>query len=128
MPSIYANLVIVGLSGGVGCAARAVVRDLFVRREVEAWRVIVGINVLGSAAAGVLFGLPWNLGAVQVMALGGVLAGWTTYSAFSVDCVLLWQRGRSLQAFACWGATIVGAPIAALGSFAATTLVLGGGQ
>jgi CrcB protein len=107
------HLLLTAITGGLGCGARALVRDACVRAGVPAWISIVVINVLGAAAIGAAMsaGLdqPWTT------ACAGFLAGWTTYSAFSVDVVLLWTRGRRLAAAICWTATLVGAPLAAWG-------------
>ncbi len=56
------------------------------------------VNVAGSLAMGLLAGLfalkagpgqPWRL-----FLTTGVLGGFTTFSAFSLDAVLLWERGE----------------------------------
>jgi CrcB protein len=70
--------------------------------------------VAGSAAS-----IEENAGAWMVVAATGVRAGWTTYSAFSMDVVQLWLRGERGHAAALWAATLVGAPLLALAGGAA---------
>jgi CrcB protein len=63
------------------------------------WGTLV-VNVLGGLAAGVVAG--WFLSrsaggadSTSLFLMTGLLGGFTTFSAFSVDAVLLWQRGEA---------------------------------
>jgi CrcB protein len=63
------------------------------------------VNVLGGLAAGVVAGtmMQRSIGGsdpTYLFVMTGVLGGFTTFSAFSVDAVLLWQRGDQLAATA----------------------------
>ena len=67
------------------------------------WGVLI-INVLGSTIMGLLAGYfafriaePWSQSA-RLFAMTGVLGGFTTFSAFSLDAVLLWERGAHVSA------------------------------
>ena len=59
------------------------------------------VNVAGSLAIGLLAGV---LGALEsgqgtrLFLITGVLGGFTTFSAFSLDALILWERGAPLQA------------------------------
>ena len=99
-------------AGSVGCGLRSLVRDGLVGTGVQAWGAILLINVLGAGAMGAAAAAlePGSLAAVTA---GGVLAGWTTYSAFSVDVLLLWRSARRAAAAVCWAATMLGTPLAA---------------
>lgn len=110
------SLVILSVAGGLGCAARSLARDFLVRSGMQAWQGILLINLTGSAALGAVLASP--LGGTAAAACAGFLAGWTTYSAFSVDVVLLWRAGTRWAAIACWSGTIAGAPLAAWGAHA----------
>ena len=63
------------------------------------WGTLV-VNVLGSFIMGLLAGwLAFRAGtgwsqAVRLLLTTGVLGGFTTFSAFSLDTVLLWERGE----------------------------------
>ena len=63
----------------------------------------LAVNVIGSLAMGVLAG--WlarhgESGEQYRLLLGvGLLGGFTTFSAFSLEMAMLLQRGQSLQAF-----------------------------
>ena len=64
----------------------------------------LAVNVVGSLAMGVLAGwfasrlaAPWS-GDARLLLMTGVLGGFTTFSAFSLDAVALWERGAGLAA------------------------------
>jgi CrcB protein len=57
------------------------------------------VNVLGGLAAGLVAGAMLQRSAggadpLYLFVMTGVLGGFTTFSAFSVDALLLWQRGE----------------------------------
>jgi CrcB protein len=60
-----------------------------------------GVNVAGSFAIGLLAGL---FGAMEtghnarLFLITGFLGGFTTFSAFSLDALTLWERGAAMQA------------------------------
>ena len=61
------------------------------------------VNVIGGLAAGLVAGwiLSRSLGgadSTSLFLMTGVLGGFTTFSAFSLDAVLLWQRGEPAAA------------------------------
>jgi CrcB protein len=90
------------------------------------WGTFV-INLLGALVMGAVAGsaasIEENAGQWMVVAATGVLTGWTTYSAFSMDVVQLWLRGERGHAVALWAATLVGAPLLALaGGIAAASI------
>ncbi len=78
---------------------------------------ILACNLIGSTLMGVLVGLfalsaeasaPW-----RAFLMVGVLGGFTTFSAFSADTILLWERGAFGQA-ALYVALSVGLSLAGL--------------
>lgn len=71
------------------------------------------VNVVGSFAMGALAGWlafkageSWSQSARLFLATG-VLGGFTTFSAFSLDAVLLWERGEILSAALYVGGSVV---------------------
>lgn len=62
---------------------------------------ILVINILGSFLMGVLTGVFAHVAepsqAVKAFLVVGVLGGFTTFSAFSLDAVMLWERGAVAQ-------------------------------
>jgi len=71
------------------------------------------VNVLGGFAMGVLAGwLALKAGegwtqSVRLFFATGILGGFTTFSAFSLDAVLLWERGQGGAAIAYVLASVV---------------------
>jgi fluoride exporter len=101
-------LVFVG--GGIGASARHGVNLLAARwLGVDfPWGTLL-VNVVGSAAMGLLAGWfafrsdPFWTQHARLFATTGFLGGFTTFSAFSLDAALLWEK----NAFALMGAYVV---------------------
>jgi CrcB protein len=81
----------------------------------------MAINVAGSLLMGIVAGYlafrageGWTQG-VRLFLATGVLGGFTTFSAFSLDAVLLWERGAALQALG----YVVGSVVLSLGGLVA---------
>ena len=125
-----AHLAVVSLSGGAGCALRVVVRDALARRGSHPWWSTWFVNLSGAFAMGLVAGSASGaspaLGHASTTVLAGLLAGWTTYSAFSMDVVQLWLRGARVHACGLWAATLAGAPAAALAGGAIARTAIGG--
>ncbi|HEX8167059.1 MAG TPA: fluoride efflux transporter CrcB [Beijerinckiaceae bacterium] len=70
------------------------------------------VNVVGSFAMGLLAAWlafragGWSQG-MRLFLATGVLGGFTTFSAFSLDAVLLWERGAALLAVGYVAASVV---------------------
>lgn len=116
-------LVFVG--GGVGAAARH-----GVNRIALAWLGpnfpfgTLAVNVGGSLAMGLLIGVLASTQAgvsnnVRLFLATGVLGGFTTFSAFSLDALTLWERGQWALA-ACY---VIVSVLLALGAIAAGFLL-----
>lgn len=95
------HLLLVMLGGGVGAGARHVV-NLGAMRVAGAvpWQT-AGINILGSLLIGLLAG--WfarragTAPELRLFLVTGVLGGFTTFSAFSLDFATLWEAGKGGQ-------------------------------
>jgi CrcB protein len=105
---------LVFLGAGVGGALRHGVNVACARACGTAfpWGTLA-VNVVGSFAMGLLVawlafraGSGWSQGARLFLATG-VLGGFTTFSAFSLDVVLLWERGAALAALGYVAASVV---------------------
>lgn len=88
----------------------------------------LAINIAGGLMMGVLAGVlarglgsePWRL------FLGvGVLGGFTTFSAFSLDAVLLAERGQALLALGYVLASVLGSILALAGGLSLTRAIMG---
>ena len=125
------HVVLLSVFGGIGCALRVTVRDAARRRGHAPWSTICMINLFGSAAIGMVLAMAKVRGDGSphaVSAAVGVLAGWTTYSAFAMDVVQLWLRGDRARAAVIWMATMFGSPMLAWAGAWAVRASLGGGS
>lgn len=120
------------LSVAAGGAIGATLRWLVVRWAAHAfgpgfpWGTVI-VNVAGSAAMGILAVLlmerfPGAWGRYAPFLMTGVLGGFTTFSAFSLDALFLIERGRNLAAAGYMGASVV---LSVAGLWAGLTLARG---
>lgn len=90
------TLISVALGGALGAVGRFLV-GLLALRVMGAgfpWATL-GVNVVGSFAMGILFVLLMHSSSIRLnlFLLTGVLGGFTTFSAFSLDAIALYERG-----------------------------------
>ncbi|MDB5445896.1 MAG: crcB [Phenylobacterium sp.] len=113
------NYLLVAFGGGLGAVARYGLGRLMTRAFGVAWPYgTFAANVLGGLCMGLLISyLAHRGGADQEkwrLLLGvGVLGGFTTFSAFSLEIALMIER-RELIAASAYGAASVGLSITAL--------------
>jgi CrcB protein len=81
----------------LGGAAGSVLRYLMVAAIGAPWGT-AAVNLLGSFLIGALFVLLDARTGWQLLLMTGLLGGFTTFSAFSLDALKLIQSGQSLQA------------------------------
>lgn len=91
----------VALGGALG----SVLRYLAVT-VVGAPLATLTVNVAGSFAIGVLFILLASRSHLSPLLMTGVLGGFTTFSAFSLDALKLWQSGQITAALAYISASV----------------------
>lgn len=81
----------------IGGAIGSVLRYLTITAVGAPWGTLA-VNVAGSFAIGLLFvalsGRDW----LSPLLMAGVLGGFTTFSAFSLDTLKLWEAGAMAQA------------------------------
>ena len=93
------NYLLVFIGGGLGATLRHLVNVVCARLLGTAfpWSTFI-INISGSTVMGLIAGYlafkgeasqPWRL-----FIMTGILGGYTTFSAFSLDTALLYQRGE----------------------------------
>ena len=65
------------------------------------WGTVI-VNIVGSLAMGLLIGLlakrTGTPNEVRIFLATGLLGGFTTFSAFSLDAISLWERGDTVSA------------------------------
>ena len=94
--SRWLELLVVAVAGGAGAGLRYVLDRLIGARGRGGFPLgILVVNITGSFALGLLTGLGTVVVPQLAVVLGtGLLGGYTTFSAVSVDSVLLAERGR----------------------------------
>ncbi len=105
VPLHFQFLLLVFLGGGIGSSMRYGVNLATVAwfGPHFPWGTLT-VNVVGSAVMGAFAG--WLLtrepgtgsDALRLFFMTGILGGFTTFSAFSLDVVVLWQRGAAMSA------------------------------
>ncbi len=108
------TLLQVAVGGAIGSMARFLVTAGVARACLPGFPLgTLVVNVAGSFAMGVLFIVMTREGRLSPLLMTGVLGGFTTFSAFSLDAVCLWERGDQ-GAAALYVGLSVGLSIAAL--------------
>jgi CrcB protein len=126
MPNALGYL-LVFIGGGLGAVARHGVNraGLALLGPGFPWWTMA-VNIAGSFLIGLLAGLFGAMETGHNMRLfltTGVLGGFTTFSAFSLDALTLWERGALLQAGLYVAATIILSLLAAAVGLLLTRLV-----
>jgi CrcB protein len=96
------SLPLVALGGAIGASLRFLAVGLW----PAPWG-IMAINVLGCLLMGGLFVLLEGRSAWVFFLMTGVLGGFTTFSAYALDTMKLWQAGQILPALAYAGGTVI---------------------
>jgi len=110
------NLLLVVVGGGIGAGIRHLT-------NIGALRLVgpnfpwgtMAINIVGSFAMGLFIAMLMRRGGsneLRLFVATGILGGFTTFSAFSLDFATLWERGATLPAFGYALASVIGAIIA----------------
>ncbi|WP_075996213.1 fluoride efflux transporter CrcB [Salaquimonas pukyongi] len=107
------HLLLVALGGAVGASLRHLSGLFFLRTFGPAFPFgTLFVNVAGSLAMGLLIGwLARRTGGtsaeLRLFLATGLLGGFTTFSAFSLDFAALWEDGRLAIAFGYAAASVV---------------------
>jgi fluoride exporter len=103
---MFQSYLLVFLGGGLGAGLRFAIQQQFILRggEVSAPLGTLFINVLGSLVIGLLAGWTASNGrpvctsAMKELLMIGVLGGFTTFSAFSLQTLELFRAGQLVAA------------------------------
>ncbi len=100
------HLALVALGGAIGAGCRHLVNLGSLRMFGPNYPVgTLTVNVVGGLLMGLLagyFALKYEAGGqgLRLFLATGILGGFTTFSAFSLDAMLLWERGDVVAALA----------------------------
>jgi len=106
------HFLIVFLGGGIGAALRHGVNRLSLLWFGPGFPVgTMFVNIAGSLAMGLLIGVFAAMEPVsnnmRLFLATGILGGFTTFSAFSLDALTLWERGAFGHAIAYVAASVL---------------------
>lgn len=118
------SLFLVMLGGGLGAGARYLTgRAMGAMLGVDyPWGTLT-VNIAGALLMGVLVGMLARASAaeqVRLFVAAGVLGGYTTFSAFSLDMVTMIERGALASALGYALLSVVGSVLALFGGLAIT--------
>lgn len=117
------NLLLVGAGGAIGSMARYLLGLWTLQRWGPGfpWGTL-GVNITGSFLIGLLAELIMRkFGAsaeMRLFLITGVLGGYTTFSAFSLDAITLFERGDAVLAVTYIAASVVLSILAVFGGLA----------
>ncbi|MDQ6434900.1 fluoride efflux transporter CrcB [Mesorhizobium sp. LHD-90] len=110
------HLVLVAVGGGIGAALRHLVNMAATRLGSPFPWGTLAVNIVGCFIMGVFIEiLARRFNASNELRLffaTGILGGFTTFSAFSLDFAVLWERGAMGPAVAYAGASLIGTLVA----------------
>ena len=104
------NPLLVFVGGGVGALLRYGVGRAAVLGGYGAPLATLAVNIIGCLVMGLLAGWFTSRGGsepARLFLLTGLLGGFTTFSAFGLDALTLWQRGASGPAAAYVAASVI---------------------
>jgi CrcB protein len=124
------NVFLVFFGGGSGAVARYLLGTAISRQTAPGtfpWHTLT-INLLGALLIGAVMetlalraSLPEG---TRLLLVVGVLGGFTTFSAFSLECSLMIERGDYMSAAAYIGASVIGTILLVFAGSAAVRAIL----
>lgn len=122
---LYSLLVFVG--GGCGALTRYGVGNIGIFDHDKYYYTVI-INITGCLLIGIISALLHHFNAGRawgLLLMTGFLGGYTTYSAYTLDLIQLFEAGMPLRALAYCGITIFGAMAVCLFGLWTTRRILG---
>ncbi len=116
--NLIRNILIVGLGGMMGSILRYLVYQAWGNQSFPFATLL--INVAGSLLIGLVVGFGSKNGSFaewQLFLATGVCGGFTTFSAFSLECVQLLQQNRNIAAVSYAAASVLCGMLAAFAGF-----------
>jgi CrcB protein len=117
---VLKTVLLVACGGAIGSVARHGFNQIALKFAGSdfPWGTL-GVNVIGSLLIGIVIGLlafmtQWSQD-IRAFAVVGILGGFTTFSAFSIDALLLGERGSYGLMFLYISASVILSLLAAFG-------------
>jgi len=93
---MYTNILFIGIGGFLGTVARYLLTDLLAKTYPSAFPYgTFAVNILGCFAIGLVFGFSerfdWMMHELRLFLAVGICGGFTTFSAFAYENIVLLQ-------------------------------------
>lgn len=96
------NYLLVFIGGGVGAACRFLVKEVISHLHPDFPLATFAVNVFGSFLIGVFYALSLKSSrfdpAIWLLLTTGIMGGFTTFSSFSLEFMILIQEGKASTA------------------------------
>lgn len=112
---VYSAL-IVGFGGALGALFRFIISKLFISSS-SVFNYVALVNIIGCLIAGIVAGYMdkhIHSETVRLFLITGILGGFTTFSAFSLDVLNMVNKGKSLDAIIYVLISVIGSILAAI--------------
>jgi CrcB protein len=112
---LYSAL-IVSLGGALGTFLRFIISKLFVSTSAV-FTYVALVNIIGCLVAGLIAGYMdrhIHTETQRLFLITGIMGGFTTFSAFSLDAINLMHKGRTPEAIIYVAISVIGAILAAI--------------
>jgi len=119
------SVLVVGLGGALGVASRFIISRLFISSS-SVFTYVVLVNIIGCLVAGMVAGYVEKHTQSEILKLfviTGILGGFTTFSAFSLDVLSFLNRGKSAEAVIYILISVIGSILAAVLGYYLTSKV-----
>lgn len=119
------NIFAVGAGGFLGAVLRYGVSTAFVSRlGLHNAFATFSVNIIGCLIIGFLAGFEFkNIQPMKYFLIAGLLGGFTTFSAFSLDALLLFKDGETLKALMYIAGTLGLCLVSVFAGFAAFKMI-----
>ena len=110
------SVLIVSVGGALGAAIRFIISKVFIS-STAVFTYVAFVNILGCLVAGLIAGYMdrhAHTDSMRLFLITGVLGGFTTFSAFSLDILNLLNKGKSSEAVIYISISVIGAILAAV--------------
>ncbi|MCF6444268.1 fluoride efflux transporter CrcB [Nereida sp. MMG025] len=106
---MFQTTLLVALGGAIGAALRFVISAQLVRAGDAFPVAILAVNVIGSFLMGLFVVWSFHKGFEHInpFVMTGILGGFTTFSAFSLEAFTLFERGQTGAAITYVGASVI---------------------
>ncbi len=116
---MFNSLILVSLGGAFGAALRFIISKLFIS-STPVFTYVALVNIIGCFVAGLIAGYldkHIHTEATRLFLITGILGGFTTFSAFSLDILNMANKGKSIDALVYLLISVIGSLVAVFAGY-----------